>query len=228
MATGTDQGDGSGERLSGRVGYLDVVQRKRALVSGQRAGKQRGSRGFAGTGDADDGGELTGVGSEGEVGERRCRRGIHLLNGGTGIGAVIGIADVVEADGDSAIGLGPGLGTGISPDISTSGGRQRGSAMGGLGGVQQGGDTFGGGHAVHRHVEVGAELAHGDEEFGGQQHNQQQSGEGEREARTERHQVLQAVGQVGECAGQVGGEHDRRPAGGAGSCGGCGGMRILP
>lgn len=133
MATGTDQGDGSGERLSGQVGYLDVVQRKRALVSGQRAGKQRGSRGFAGTGDADDGGELTGVGSEGEAGERRCRRGIHLLNGGTGIGAVIGIADVVEADGDSAIGLGPGLGTGISPDISTSGGRQRGSAMGGLG-----------------------------------------------------------------------------------------------
>lgn len=60
MATGTDQGDGSGERLSGRVGYLDVVQRKRAFVSGQRAGKQRGSRGFAGTGDADDGGELTG------------------------------------------------------------------------------------------------------------------------------------------------------------------------
>ncbi len=60
MATGTDQGDGSGERLSGRVGYLDVVQRKRFLVSGQRAGKQRGSRGFAGTGDADDGGELTG------------------------------------------------------------------------------------------------------------------------------------------------------------------------
>lgn len=60
MATGTDQGDGSGERLSGRVGYLDVVQRKRAFVSGQRAGKQRGSRGFVGTGDADDGGELTG------------------------------------------------------------------------------------------------------------------------------------------------------------------------
>lgn len=133
MATGTDQGDGSGERLSGQVGYLDAVQRKRALVSGQRTGKQRGSRGFAGTGDADDGGELTGVGSEGEVGERRCRRGIRLLNGGTGIGAVIGIADVVEADGDSAIGLGTGLGTGISPGIGASGGRQRGSAVGGLG-----------------------------------------------------------------------------------------------
>ena len=100
--------------------------------------------------------------------------------------------------------------------------------MGGLGGVQQGEDALGGGHAVHRHVEVGAELAHGDEEFGGQQHDQQQSGEGEREARTERHQVLQAVGQVGERTGQVGGEHNRRPAGGAGSCGGRGGMRILP
>ena len=75
-----------------------------------------------------------------------------------------------------------------------------------------------------------AELTHGDEEFGGQQHNEQQSGEGEREARTERHEVLQAVGQVGERAGQVGGERDRRPAGGAGSCGAgiAGGMRILP
>ena len=60
MAAGTDQGDGSGQCLAGQVGCLGAVQRERASVSGQRTGEQRGGRGLAGTGDADDGGELTG------------------------------------------------------------------------------------------------------------------------------------------------------------------------
>ena len=59
-------------------------------------------------------------------------------------------------------------------------GRQGRRAMLGLRGVQQSEDALGGGHAVHRHVEERAKLTHGNKEFGGQQHNQQQSGEGER------------------------------------------------
>ncbi|KFI92579.1 hypothetical protein BSTEL_2162 [Bifidobacterium stellenboschense] len=194
VAARADHRDGARQRLAGKRRDLDAGETQRAGVSGERAGEQRGGRRFAGTGDADDGGELAGTRVEGDVGERGRDVGAARRAGrvaGTVAGTVaVRVGDVVERD--------------VETGVVRFG--QVGVAALRFGRVEQCEDAFRGGHAVHRDVEERAELAQRDEEVGGQQDDEQQRGERHRRA-GEREQVGHEIRGVGEPAVHVGRPH---------------------